>query len=115
MKVTLGLRLTAAAVACAALTPAAFAGGQQTPGTSLTYSAESVALAPGNIVFINGGNFSYSVANGANPIQNSVAGGAVTLTFSAPAGDTFANTGAAQCQWFPGAVLTAVTPTANNL
>jgi len=115
MNVGLGLRLSAAAIACAALTPAAFAGGQQTPNNNVNYSAESVALGAGNVVFINGSNFFYSVVSGGNPIQNSVAGGAVTLTFSAPAGDTFANPGAAQCIWQPGAVATAVTATANNL
>src|SRR5271163_576790 len=107
MRARRGLGLSAAAVAWLCFIPGAFAAGVANPGLQNNYSAQSVALTPGNRVAIFGGSLSYSVL-GATGIPNNPP--AVTVTFAAPTADTFANPGGALCQWF-GAVTVTTTPT----
>jgi hypothetical protein len=104
MRVGLGLRFSAALVACACLTPAAFAVGVPKSDNSLDFSAESVALTSGaNNVKIQGSNFQYTALT---PIKNS-AGGVVNVTFTAPvAGDVFTLAAGTLCSWTPAALTT---------
>src|SRR6266481_3239827 len=97
MRVGLHLSLSAAVTAWACLSPEAFATGQATPNSSEIYSAESIALATGaNTVAIQGNNFFYSV------LGTTLMPPGVIVTFAAPTGDTFANPGAALCNFNPG-------------
>src|SRR5271163_4976959 len=111
MRTRRGLGLSAAAVAWLCFIPGAFAAGSVVnPNFQLNFSAESVALPPGNRVTLNGGNLAYQVL-GATGIPNNPP--AVTVTFSAPTADTFANPGGALCQWF-GAVTVTTPPTVSG-
>src|SRR5882762_5096018 len=99
MRLGLRFRWSAAVIACAGLSPEAFATGVATPNNSQTYSAESIALAAGaNTVAIQGNNFFYSV------LGTTLMPPLVTVTFAAPTGNTFTNPGAALCNFNPGAV-----------
>src|SRR5258708_51821 len=109
MKLGLRFRWSAAVIACAGLSPEAFATGVATPNNSQTYSAESIALAAGaNTVAIQGNNFFYSV------LGTTLMPPGVIVTFAAPSGNTFTNPGAALCQYLPGAAVTSVPVVSGN-
>jgi hypothetical protein len=110
MKARTGLWLGAAALGWLCFSSGAFAAGQPQPNTSINFSAETVALPPGNSVTFQGTNLSYSVL-GATAIP---AGSGVTVSFIAPAGNTFTLAGGTLCQWFPGAVTTTPTLTGSG-
>src|SRR5438128_12605662 len=105
--------LSAAVAAGLCFSQDALAGGQSTPNAQLNYSAQSVLLAPGaNQVAIIATNLNYSTVGAGIPNSTGV-----TVTFSAPAADTFAYSGAlaTACVWFPGAVANALTVSTNKL
>ena len=110
MKARTGLGLSAAALAWLCFSPGAFAAGTPQPNNSLNFSAETVALPPGNSVTFQGGDLNYSVL-GTTAIP---AGSGVTVSFIAPVGDTFTLAGGTLCQWFPGAVTTTPTLTGSG-
>jgi hypothetical protein len=113
MKARTGLGLSAAALAWLCLSPGAFAAGQPQPNTSTTFSAETVALPPGNSVTFQGGNLNYSTLGAGIP-----AASGVSVSFVAPAGNTFTVANLVNaCLWFPGAVATnaSLTGTGNNI
>jgi len=110
MKARTGLGLSAAALAWLCFSPGTFAGGQPQPNTSINFSAETVALSPGNnSVTFQGGNLNYSVVGTGIP-----AASGVSVSFIAPAGNTFTLAGGTLCQWFPGAVTTTPTLTGSG-
>ncbi len=110
MKARIGLGLSAAALAWLCFSPGVFAAGQPQPNNQLAFSAQTVALPPGNSVTFQGGNLSYSVL-GATGIP---AASGVSVSFIAPAGNTFTLAGGTLCQWFPGAVTTTPTLTGSG-
>jgi hypothetical protein len=111
MKARTGLWLSAATLGWLCFSPGAFAGGQPQPNNNLQFSAETVALPPGNSVTFQGGNLNYSTLGAGIP-----AASGVSVSFVAPAGNTFTLNGAPTCNWFPAAATTpTLTGTGNNI
>ena len=113
MKARRGLGLSAAALAWLCLSPGAFAAGQPQPNNSTIFSAETVALPPGNSARFRGGLLTYSTLGAGIP-----AASGVSVSFVAPAGNTFTlATLVNACVWFPGAMTTnaSLTGAGNNI
>lgn len=104
MKARIGLGLSAVALGWLYLSPGALAAGQPQPNSQLDFSAQTVALPPGNAVTFQGGNLFYSVIG--TPIP---AASGVTVSFIAPMGNTFTLAGGTMCLW------NGVTPTTPTL
>jgi hypothetical protein len=107
MKARTGLWLSAAALGWLCFSSGAFAAGTPQPNSNLNFSAETVALPPGNSVTFQGSNLNYSVL-GATGIP---AASGVTVSFVAPAGNTFTLAGGTLCSWNFGAATTTPTLT----
>lgn len=109
MKARTGLWLSATALGWFCFGSGAFAAGQPQPNNDLNFSAETVALPPGNAVRFQGTSLFYSVIGAGIP-----AASGVSVSFIAPAGNTFTLAGGTLCQWFPGAVTTTPTLTGSG-
>ncbi len=85
MKLRTGLALSAAAVACLSVSPAAFAQGvaKTFPANAVTFSAQTVAVAPANQVIVPSGAITYQIAG-------ILAAAAGFIDFFAPSGAAFA-------------------------
>jgi len=114
MRAGSGLRLGAAALALICVASGAFAAGTPQPNNSTTFSAETVALPPGNSVTFQGGLLTYTPLGAGIP-----AASGVSVSFVAPAGNTFTIANLVNaCQWFPGAAVftsASLTGTGNNI
>lgn len=85
MKLRTGLALSAAAVACLSSSPAAFAQGvaKTFPANTVTFSAQTVAVAPANQVIVPSGTITYQISG----ILAATTG---FIDFFAPSGAAFA-------------------------
>jgi len=94
MRARTGLGLGAAALALLSFSSGAFAAGQPQPNNQIAFSAQTVALSPGNAVTFQGGNLFYSVVGTPIPPASGV-----TVSFIAPQGQTFTLAGGTTCLW----------------
>jgi hypothetical protein len=116
MRLSRSLGLAAAAAAGLGFASGAYATGTPKPDTTLSFSAQSIALTPGTGVNFFGSNLAYATTLG-----TTITAGAGSVIFSTTTGDTFTvvspgvAAGNTACVWIPGAVLTTPAVSANTV